>query len=267
MKNFAIFLYTIYFKYFPLKSGKQFLSNLVTYVFGSFKIKTAEKFYMNRIDVRSMNDRSYFIHTFEHDHIKEHIRQLKHGDTFVDIGANMGYMSLLASKAVGSSGKVYSYEPSIREYSKLLENIQLNRVSNIIPMNIAVSDKDGLLKLSVSNVSTGLNKVGTSDSVGSQELIVSGFKFDTIWSLTSELDENIALMKIDVEGWELFVLRGMENILRRKRVSKIIMEITDSFFQENGYKKSDIYELLHSFGYVSLVNSDNYQYDEIFLLS
>jgi FkbM family methyltransferase len=267
MKNIVIRLYIIYFKYFPLKSGKQFLSNFVTYVFGTFTVKTAENFFMNRIDVRSMNDRSYFIHTFEHAHVKDNIGQLQLGDTFVDIGANMGYMSLLASRAVGGMGKVYSYEPSIREYSKLLENIQVNRVGNIIPMNVALSDRNGLLNLSVSTISTGLNRVSAAELPDSQKLIVPAFRFDTIWSLISEADENIALMKIDVEGWELLVLRGMEDVLRCKKVKKIIMEITDSFFQENGYQKADIYKLLHSFGYVSLVNSNSYQYDEIFLLS
>src|SRR4030042_2530798 len=77
-------------------------------------------------------------------------KYLKDGMVFIDTGANIGLYSLFAAEKVGSDGKVISLEPSNREYIALQENISLNRMNNIIPLQYAAGNKNssGILKIS-----------------------------------------------------------------------------------------------------------------------
>jgi len=71
------------------------------------------------------------------------MKNLKLGETFMDIGANNGYYTILAADLVGPKGKVISLEPNPKAFQRLLHNIEINNLKNVIPLNIALSDKDG----------------------------------------------------------------------------------------------------------------------------
>ena len=72
---------------------------------------------------------------------------LKRGGTFIDVGAYIGYYSVLARIIVGESGKVVSFEPNLESYEILRRNIELNRYTNVVAENVALSDEEGTLKL------------------------------------------------------------------------------------------------------------------------
>jgi len=84
---------------------------------------------------------------------------LSPSDVFVDIGANSGYYTLLASKIVGEHGKVYSFEPHPDTYKRLVQNIMLNSLNNVHTFNYAASSFDGEGELFVSKSSDGLNSL------------------------------------------------------------------------------------------------------------
>lgn len=166
------------------------------------------------------------------------------GDTVVDIGANIGYFSLLFSKFVGRSGKVLSFEPAPEIVKKLNRNLELNAADNVSVSQLALSDSDGTAKFFPGpNYNTGLSSLRESDQSRAW-FNVELSRFDKIaadWS-------RITLVKIDVEGAELKVLRGMQHFLQSKQ-PYLLLEVTDSFLRGLGDSAESLLELTSHLGY------------------
>lgn len=264
MKSIIGAFYIWYLNYFPINRGKNFIARILTRIFGSFTLNTKEGITLE-IFLSSQMDTSYFSKDFiKNNLILEEIYKLNEGQNFIDIGANIGYYSLLASKVIGKIGRVYSFEHSFREYKRLLKNIEINNCSNIIPLNIALSDTSSEIEFSVAKGHTGLNSMIIADkSVVKSTQIIRTMRLDAI--LNSE-NKKFQLVKIDVEGAELLILKGMANMLKEHLIEKLVIEITPRFFKVFNYEKEDIYNYLSRFGYTSTFNSDSDQYDELFIL-
>lgn len=264
MKQFIVFLYLRYLNVFPINRGKNFIARLLTRIFGSFFVNTKEGITLE-IFLTSQMDTSYFSTDFKNNNlILAEINNLEEGQNFLDIGANIGYYSLLASKIIGNAGRVYSFEPSNREFRRLLKNIELNNCTNIIPLNIALSDLNSEIDFSVAKGHTGLNSIIIADkSVVKTSQIIRAMRLDSFFN--SE-NRKLHLVKIDVEGAELLVLKGMKDILKAHTIQKFVIEITPRFFNAFDYKKEDVYNFLSGYGYTSLLNNDAEQYDELFIL-
>ena len=136
---------------------------------------------------------------------------LKPGNTVIDIGANVGYYTLLAGRCVGDTGKVISFEPSTHIYKQLLNNIALNSNMNIEAKQYAISDSVGLVDFYYA----GDNIQGNSSIMASH----GGKKMETVKTISfDEIAEmlplgEINLIKIDVEGAEALVLKTLEKYL------------------------------------------------------
>jgi FkbM family methyltransferase len=153
---------------------------------------------------------------------------LREGMVFVDAGANEGLYSLFASKCVGSSGRVYSFEPSQREFYRLGCNIELNGLENVQAIRAALFDASGELELNVaSSHHAGQNSLGKfiydvallrTERVIAQTL--DGFAAET--GIT-----RLDFVKLDVEGAGWRVLEGSRGVLRQMRPT-ILFEATDA---------------------------------------
>ena len=144
-------------------------------------------------------------------------KNLKPGKIFLDIGAQVGYLSLVASKFVGESGKVYAFEPYIENFNALKQNISQNRIFNIFPLNIALSEESGavFLELKADTTRTAITNGVTGLKINS----------NTLDNLIAE--ENLPapdFVKIDVEGAEMKVLSGMLQTIDNSRPN-ILVEI------------------------------------------
>jgi len=265
IKQILAKLYFVYFNHFPIDREKNLLARILTKMFGTFYAIT-DKGILLEIFIDSQMDTSYYLSGFDNNNlIISEINKLKEGDIFLDIGANIGYYSIFASRIIGNSGRVYAFEPSNREFRRLLRNIELNHCSNIIPINIALSNSNNEINFSIASGHTGLNSFTITDrAVEKSVQIVKPMRLDTYFDTVGQ---KIQLVKIDVEGSELFVLKGMEALLKDHLIQRIIIEITPRFFNSFSYRKEDVYNLLYRYGFKSLVNSDIWQYDEIFELS
>jgi FkbM family methyltransferase len=169
---------------------------------------------------------------------------LRQGDVVVDVGANIGYFSLLFSQCVGSKGHVYSYEPVPQLASALQKNAELNKFKQISLSKLALSDHDGKAQFYVGPVdNSGLSSLRQPRN-SSIVLDVDLARFDEIFSHA----EDVALIKIDVEGAELAVLRGMEGYLRNKRPN-ILVEVTNKFLNEMGDSEQSLLAYLKNLGY------------------
>jgi FkbM family methyltransferase len=173
---------------------------------------------------------------------------LKEGDIVLDIGANIGYYSLLASKRVSGNGKIFSFEPVPLTFFRLVENIELNCFGNIYPNNLAISDQDGSLELFIADqYNTGMSSISPPAGDSSVERIKVIAR--SVDSLVEEFAlDRIDFIKIDVEGAEMMVLNGMENTLGR--FSPVIcIELIDSLLKEAGSSLIEAWTYLTEKGY------------------
>lgn len=154
-------------------------------------------------------------------------------DVVVDVGANIGTTALAASRAVGDGGKVYAIEAHPRTFQYLASNIALNGAHNIQAIHTAVGNNAGMVFFSDTK-RDDMNSVVTYNS-GVQVSI------DTLDRLIPAV-EKIELLKIDVEGYEKFVLQGAEELL--KRTSCVYIEVFEKHFLEHHYSSQDIISFL-----------------------
>ena len=177
---------------------------------------------------------------------------LKSGMCFFDIGANLGQYTLLAAKAVGSSGSVHSFEPSSRIFAELKYNIELNELSSRCHVNnVAVSDKDGVVQLS--KYEPGAEVFGSIGKGAWPGRSIIGYEDVQAITLDSYIEENsiniVNLIKIDIEGAELLALRGSEQLLQ-KRAPVLILEMADVNTKKLDYNAIEIWEYLEKIDYV-----------------
>lgn len=163
---------------------------------------------------------------------------LRNGDVVIDIGANIGTLSLTAGTAVGSSGKVFSVEAHPAIFKYLEKNIELNGLKNIYLFNIAIGDTNGWLGFS-NKRSDEQNEV-----TGSQGIQVEVKKLDDLF--VDKL-ESVELLKVDVEGYEKFVLQGALEIL--KKTECIYFESWEQHFAKYNYSTFDVFNILKSSGF------------------
>lgn len=137
------------------------------------------------------------------------LSMLKPGDTVLDVGANIGWYSIIGAMKVGDLGSVISIEPENRNFALLLKNIEINSLGNITPYNLAASDvsEERILHLS-------------TDNFGDHRLTGSGIsknvqktRTTTLDEIVESLDAKIGLCKIDVQGWECRVLDGLRRTI------------------------------------------------------
>jgi len=185
---------------------------------------------------------------YEPDMTEKILHVLELGDTFIDLGANEGYFSIVASKKIGKSGKVYCIEPQERLWSIILKNLQLNEIYNVQLIPYAASDKkeisEMILTPSVNTGSSGLVKSGRNRIWAKQRIV------------TTTLDElinsnvKVKLLKVDIEGFEFFALRGAESILRNGQIENLIIELHPQQLKLLGHSEVDINAFLSGLGYV-----------------
>ena len=175
---------------------------------------------------------------------------LRPGEIFVDVGANIGMFTLIASQKVGEKGRVYSFEPCSRTYSRLVKNVDLNELNNVECLQIALSDHSGESAMNVS--------LDGYDAWNSFAPLTAGNSFAREKVCAARWDDfaeehrlagRVALMKIDVEGWENHVLTGGREIFSRPDAPVLQIEFTDEAAQSAGTSCESLYRQLESLGY------------------
>jgi len=131
------------------------------------------------------------------------------GDVFVDIGAHIGYYSMIAGRFVGSLGVVFAFEPEAENFSILAENVKLNEFKNVFPINMAISDRSGVGNLFLNDQSSGDHRIYPS---GKRSRMVC--HITTIDEFFDKI-EKISFIKIDVQGAEWRALAGAVKTLPR----------------------------------------------------
>lgn len=127
-----------------------------------------------------------------------------------DIGAHIGYYTIILSKLIDSKGLVMAFEPEPNNYYLLIKNIKLNKCLNVIPMNYAVSDYEGDGILYIAKGNTGDNRIYDPKGGYSSTMEISIFQLDRL------VDRGkVIFIKSDTQGKDFAVLRGAEKILKK----------------------------------------------------
>ena len=165
---------------------------------------------------------------YEQELTERMIAALKPGDVFVDVGANMGYFSLLASERVGADGLVMAFEPCPGNFAWLARNLQSSRTKNVLASFTALSEQSGIGHISIPPYYNNGVAALQTELNGHPVMPVITQRFD---DLPDALVRRAAirLVKIDTEGHELSVLRGMEQTLRRAQPLAVACELTPAW--------------------------------------
>lgn len=171
------------------------------------------------------------------------VTHLKSGDVFLDIGANIGYYTLLASAIVKDDGIVVACEPDEANFRLLCENLSLNQLDNVIVVQAAVSDYDGSGHLFISPDNKGDHRLYNSgDSrVKTTVEVINGRRLGTV-------SDRVDFIKIDTQGAEYHILRGLENIVTaNKRHLKMIVEFWPFGLRMAGASGHQLLDVLAAF--------------------
>lgn len=180
-------------------------------------------------------------------------QHLKPGMTFLDVGANIGEITLFAGKRVGQSGRVLSFEPSDESADQLEANIALNKQTQTKVLRKGASDKAGTAPIftNVTSFKDGSKNHGLTTlyaSVDRNEK-VGDIQLVTIDEVVSQEGlDRVDGIKIDIEGAELPALKGAVNTLTKFR-PWLIVEVQDETARTAGYRQEDVLDFLAKLGY------------------
>jgi FkbM family methyltransferase len=164
---------------------------------------------------------------------------LRPGDLFVDVGANIGSYSVLAAGVAGA--RVVAFEPIVRTYESFLDNINLNRLTDLVSVtNAGVGSKAGSLEF-LKGLGP-MNRVVTSGDTGVESVTVPVVRLD------DALSEPPTVLKIDVEGWEAEVLAGASETLTSPNLLAVIVELNGSG-DRYGFSESGVRTRLEASGF------------------
>lgn len=181
----------------------------------------------------------------EKKYIETLLSHLRSNDTFLDIGASVGLISILSAWKL-KQGKVYAVEPDPDICKRLEKNIGLNKVDNTKILDMLLSDKNGKAQLYTSGAdSRSPSKMKTFES--KMKLNVKEHTVD--WLLRKKYIEAPTVVKIDVEGAEVEVVRGMKYTLNNKELRLLFIEYHPAFLEKFGDKMTEADNLIRKKGF------------------
>ena len=166
-------------------------------------------------------------------------KNINKGDTVLDIGAHIGYYTLIAAQLVGDKGKVYAFEPDHKNFSLLKKNVEVNGYKNVVLVNKAVGEIDGKIELYLDDENTGDHRIYVSDARR------KGITIEVV-TLNNFLknNEEVNLIKMDIQGSESSALKGGSNIIKENKSIKILTEFWPKGLKLSGSSSNEFINLL-----------------------
>lgn len=192
------------------------------------------------------------------------LKYVKKGTCFIDVGANLGYISAIGASLVRKKGQVHSFEPVPRYFNKLREFALLNKDYNININQYALGEEIGTSNIDINKRLIGANSLvsGLIDPCYIKETIEIEIKKLDDYLIERQIDK-VSLIKIDVEGFELPVLKGLTRFFDKNRNSlpPLIIEITPAAYPLLGHKLKDLDEFMSQYNYQTYDFSEKHRID------
>jgi FkbM family methyltransferase len=245
-------LFRGYLSKFPLRDGKAFLyarlhAGLAPT--GRFAVVRLDKGFTMNLDLQDPEQLKVYFYGHYHERYEADLvaRLLENEDVFWDIGANVGYFTLVAAAALANCGQIIAFEPGKNAYARLTENISLNPYGNIQAYQVAVSDREGEAVLHVSgdiaDSSASLFQTGQTQAAHEVCRTAALDQF-----LLAEGVRPPTLIKLDAEGAELAVLQGAQGLISQSP-PMFLMEMEEKNLLAAGASKGAIQQFLGGCGY------------------
>ena len=177
------------------------------------------------------------LHEFEDMSFMLHL--LREDDAFLDVGANIGIYSVLASNVVGANS--FAIEPIPETFIYLLDNLAINKITEkVTALNIGAGDCDGIISFT-KDLGTS-NHVVTVEEKNVEKINVHVKRLDDV------INDNPVLIKIDVEGYEAKVIEGSKRLLETDSLLAVIMELNYTAHRY-GFENSSLHDKMQAFGF------------------
>ena len=249
-------IFRLYFRKFPLQFGKLTVWNKIVHKYLLWRpvdVVSVTEFgarFPGRLGT-PLHGFLYFFGVFE-PALTSYMRNwLRLGDVAIDVGANIGVHTVLLSRLVGPTGRVHAVEASPSIFARLKENLTRNGADNVVVHNVAVLDAPGTVSVFLHEASNeGGTTVVQSEAERrdtSIEAIVAALPLDQI--VPAEDLRRTRLIKIDVEGAEWLVTRGMRSVLPTLADCAIIMEVTPTALADFGASVDALVAVFSEYGY------------------
>jgi FkbM family methyltransferase len=245
-------LFRWYLSKFPLRDGKTFLyARLHARLAPAarYAVVRLDQGFRMKLDLQDPEQLKVYFYGHYHERYEAALVQRLLGEdgVFWDIGANVGYFTLMAATALANRGQIIAFEPGKNAYERLTENISLNLYRNIKTFPVAVTDREGeaVLHLTgdIADSSASLYPAGQAQA---------GQEVCRTVALDHFLrEENLSppnLIKLDVEGAELAVLQGARKLIAQA-APLLLMEMEEKNLQAAGASKTAIQDFLSPYGY------------------
>lgn len=168
------------------------------------------------------------------------------GDVVVDVGANIGYYTLLLARRVGAQGRVFAFEPAPENFAILQENVARNGYQNVVLEQKALADTNGFAMLALSKTNHGDHRLQNMAAANESVTVET----TTLDAYLGDAAQNVSLVKMDVQGAEMRVLRGMKNLLARQSPLTLVLEFFPAALEQMGEEPREILELLRKHNFV-----------------
>jgi FkbM family methyltransferase len=245
-------LFRWYLSRFPLRDGKAWLYERLHAVLkpgDRFAVVRLDKGFRMKLDLADPEQLKVYFYGHYHERYEADLvqRLLWGDDIFWDVGANVGYFTLVAATALAKRGRIVAFEPGKNAYERLTENIAVNAYENIRTFPVAVTDGEGeaVLHLAGDIADSSASLYPAGDIQTGQE-VCRTVSLDHV--LAAEGLSPPDLIKLDAEGAELAVLRGARGLLATSP-PLWLMEMEEKNLQAAGASKAEVARLLTGCGY------------------
>lgn len=231
--------WSIIHRLYKIPKVKKFLSPIINYFKPEYLIIGGNKLFIDKKD-SAVSQELILSGKWEEYETSIFKKNIKKGDVVLDIGAHIGYYTLIAAQAVGNEGKVYSFEPDPKNFALLKKNIRENRYRNVVPINMAVADKKGSLRLFLNEENTGDHRIYSS--LDRRKAIK--IRTVTLDDFFKDKDKRINMIKIDIQGSEVRAFKGGIKLIELNRKVKILTEFWPYGLRLSGSSAKEYADLL-----------------------
>jgi FkbM family methyltransferase len=207
--------------------------------------------YNMRLSLASWSERqTYFLgRYYELDTQAFAMACVRAGDTFVDVGGNIGMMTLLGARLVGAGGAVHTFEPNPREQETIERALRENQITNVTLHKVGLSDAPAELTLNVVTEHTGMATF--ADVVGEDAKLISARHVAKVMRGDDELPAKLpgaVTVKVDIEGFECRALRGLERTLSTYKPA-VVTEVIGIHLKRAGASVAELFDVMGKHGY------------------
>lgn len=211
--------------------------------------------HVDKRKIDGISQKIYFEGSFEPNTTKIFKHFIKEGNSVIDVGANIGYYTLLSGKLVGNEGKVWAFEPEPVNITDLEKNIELNKLSNIEVVPKAASNKNGTAIMYLADMESGAHSLARIPPRSNKTMEIETVKIDDIVN-----SHKVDFMKSDAEGHDTSVLLGAERVLQENEDIKLVVEFLLPGVDSPEYTCEEFWDLLENhFGFKHIYIIDEIQ--------